>query len=628
MKKLLTSGLVWLLLLCFTAQSFASTVTGQIQNAQGGAVANGVLTFQLTQGATISGTASLVSTSVSCYTDANGNIVGEPNPLVAPVLTPINGIGTLPAGTYFVKITYFDASGESAPSPEGVTAVTAGGNTITVSAPITQPASASGYNVYVSTTSGVYTTGKQGSVTGVPGSWGNFSLSVPLVSGAAIPGGNTSACKPHFNDEMQPSFVCYLVGFTNGTTGASINGFPQLWYLSGGSSGTVNVSLGTPQSNVCHGGGVVYPQAIVTTPPFNSVQSINGPLNLNGFGIAGPLPITGDTPITWTQSGTTTAGLVVGSQGATVGSSLFVNIPSLNTLFASGLGIDGTYSNPGGIGTAVSQITAYGVNSGGGYDSAIDFRTTLSGVISRWVRLNSLGQMEFYGATSGKVTVAAPATGGIFNELLPNASGTLALGRPQSQLFTGSGTFTIPAAVVGVKITLTAGGGGGGGGTAANVGSGGGAGSTCLKYLSGLTPGNTLTVAVGSGGGSNSGGAGINGVDTTVSSGTQVISTITAPHGLAGGGPVSTSSTGVAGGSACTNADVSINGGDGGSSTTPLGGYGGASAWGGGPHGANNGAGSAIAANAFGAGGAGSGNGGTTTGGTGANGVVLFEWVN
>lgn len=283
MNKSLTSRIVALVCLgLFTLQSFAGTVTGQVQNAAAGPVRNGTFSFTLTAPATVAGTATVVTSSVPCYTDGNGNVAGEPDPLLAPVLSVNLASGTLPAATYFVKIWYFDGTGNSFVSPEASISLVSIG-TLNVLSPVKQPLNASGYRVGISTVSGSETI--QGSVTGVPGAWGNFSQSVPLtVPAAAAPVSNTTVCTLRFNDELTPSFTCYDVGLTS-STGGNIPGYPAYWYLNGGSAGTINVGSGTPQSNVCQGQGVVYPQAIVTLPPFNGQQTINGPLNLNGFAL-------------------------------------------------------------------------------------------------------------------------------------------------------------------------------------------------------------------------------------------------------------------------------------------------------------------------------------------------------
>ena len=182
------------------------------------------------------------------------------------------------------------------------------------------------------------------------------------------------------------------------------------------------------------------------------------------------------------------------------------------------------------------------------------------------------------------------------------------------EIVTSSSTWTIPAGVTKLKVTVVGGGGDGGsvsgrGGTVG--GSGGGA---AIKYLSGLTPGNTLAVTVGAAEGTSS-----------VASGTQTISTISAT----GGG------TGVAGG---VGSGGDINTGGSGytiNNSYNSGGAGGSSILGGGGAEAGNG----IASHGFSATGYGGGGGGAyraTTdsgvqpnpayGGAGYQGVVVFEY--
>lgn len=290
MKKLLS------LLLLVSSYAFAGTVTGQITTATSGPIINGTLTLTPTQAFVVTGTATVVSSAVACYTDASGNVVGEPNPLVAPVVTPNTGSGTLTAGTYFTRFAYQDATGTTFYSFETTTILTSTGSLI-VTAPVKQPATATGYKVFISTSSSTETL--QGTVTGTPGTWANYTQSVPLAAGSALPSTNTTACKPYFSDEGIPGFS-YLVGLSN-SSGSNVSGFPQRWRLFGGSAGTVNLSLGMPISD----GVVVYPQPIISTPAFNATQSILGPLNLNGFGLtAGNGTFSGNM----VESGTTTIG--------------------------------------------------------------------------------------------------------------------------------------------------------------------------------------------------------------------------------------------------------------------------------------------------------------------------------
>src|SRR5437764_66583 len=65
-----------ILFVTFFLRGYAGTVNGQIQIASSGrGVVNGILTFTLSQPAVISGTATVVTSPVNCYTDATGNVV-------------------------------------------------------------------------------------------------------------------------------------------------------------------------------------------------------------------------------------------------------------------------------------------------------------------------------------------------------------------------------------------------------------------------------------------------------------------------------------------------------------------------------------------------------------------------
>ena len=173
--------------------------------------------------------------------------------------------------------------------------------------------------------------------------------------------------------------------------------------------------------------------------------------------------------------------------------------------------------------------------------------------------------------------------------------------------FTSSGTFTIPTGVTKIKMTIV-----GGGATGSGSTQGGGGGGAAIKYLTGLTPGNTLTVTVGSAGNTSS-----------VASGTQSITTVSATGGSSSGS-----------GGLGSNGDLNIKGGAGAYRVTSNGGIGGSSIFGGGGQG-GGGAGTNGNGGAGGAYGGGGGSGGSGTlccgpnnPGTGASGVVLIEYVS
>jgi hypothetical protein len=251
-----------------------SQINGTIATSTGATLADSTLTFTLSQPALVSGTATMAAATTNCYTSLNGNVVGVADPLVAPVLTTNTASGTLPAGTYFVKITYVSLSGQSLPSPQGVAILSTQG-TINVNSPLIHPSSATGYNVYIGTSTGSETL--QGSVT----DWKQYQKSIPLITGAAQPGINSSACNLYFSGELIPNGTYYKVDLID-RSGSEIAGYPQTWCTYGGAGGTINVSQGAPTGN-CNTNGVFYPTPIFANPRANTELSVNRPLSLGSY---------------------------------------------------------------------------------------------------------------------------------------------------------------------------------------------------------------------------------------------------------------------------------------------------------------------------------------------------------
>lgn len=196
------------------------------------------------------------------------------------------------------------------------------------------------------------------------------------------------------------------------------------------------------------------------------------------------------------------------------------------------------------------------------------------------------------------------------------------------QSFTTSGTWTIPAGVTQIRARIRGGGGGGGGANApssAAVGGSGGGGAYAEGLITGLTPGSTLTITVGTGGsaGASTGGNGGNGTQSQVG-------TITAGGGGGGSGATnSASSTPGAGGVAAGGA-VNINGNPGGTFTVVGSNYmstGGGSSFGSsGAVGSFSGVGNNGGLPGSGASAATAGIGQSFAGGVGAAGSVILEW--
>ena len=213
-----------------------------------------------------------------------------------------------------------------------------------------------------------------------------------------------------------------------------------------------------------------------------------------------------------------------------------------------------------------------------------------------------------YDATNTVWELVNPATvlATKISGILPIANGgtgnTTGAGGIQAQVFTASGTFTIPTGITSLEVTVV-GGGASNDTTSLLIGPGGGA---AIKYLTGLTPGNTLVVTVGAGG-TNTTGTGNNGGTSSVASGTQTITTISAT-----GGNIATGVGGIG-----SNGTLNIRGGGVGDIGS---GPGGSSIFGGG---GSSVSGSPSAGGAYG-GGAGYGTFSTKL--NGAAGVVIFKW--
>ena len=294
---------------------------------------------------------------------------------------------------------------------------------------------------------------------------------------------------------------------------------------------------------------------------------------------------------------------------------------------------DATKANTGGS----NATGTWPINITGNANTATTATTASSPAAGgSFITTSNIGsQSVSYAATAGSaanggVTSVNGFTGAVTVNAIPGVFG---------QAFISSGTFTIPAGVTAVKVTVIGGGGGGGSGYwggydgccySHSAGGNGGSGGVAFKYLTGLSGGLTLAITVGLGGSNASAGG-----TSSVSSGSQTISGISATGGGAG-----TNGTGNIGYGSTVNG---TNGGFGSPSNYDYGIVGVAGSWslGGGITGFGFGFGgvpSATSSNGnngigYGAGASGGNqtgsapyNHGTTSGGSGAPGLVFIEW--
>jgi hypothetical protein len=199
---------------------------------------------------------------------------------------------------------------------------------------------------------------------------------------------------------------------------------------------------------------------------------------------------------------------------------------------------------------------------------------------------------------------------------------------PGQQLFTSSQSFLVPGGVTQISAAAIGGGGGGsgadGGRGEANTGGGGGG----LAYGTfAVTPGETLTITVGTGGTSTSGGGGTAGGASTIARGATALLS-----GGGGGAGLERSNTAAAGGASTgTERAGGGIGGASGTGTTASGGSGGGGAGGysaaGGAGGTSNG-GSGVASTGGGGGGGGGRSGTSNLGGAGGGTGILGAGAN
>ena len=339
-----------------------------------------------------------------------------------------------------------------------------------------------------------------------------------------------------------------------------------------------------------------------------------------------------------TQTGQ--GGKVLGTNGSTLawttisggsGAVTSVSVSSAN-------GLAGTVSNPTTTPAITLSTTITGVLKGNGtaISSAVagtDYvapgSATTSGLTMSTARL--LGRTT---ASSGAIEAISVGSGLSLSGGTLAATGSSSYVGERAQVFTSSGTFTIPTGVTAVKVTVVGGGGGGASVSTGTYGGGGGGGGVAVKNITGLTPGGTVSVTVGGGGAASAAG------------GTSSFGAYCSATGGAAGGTIGVFAVGAAGGVG-SGGDLNITGGLG-NAVTAGGNHGGAPGGdaysitdlttvlyvrGTGMFGGKGGVGAAVAnsnggaATGYGCGGGGAWRAsGSWAGGAGSGGLVIVEW--
>lgn len=314
--------MAWVLLAVAASTAGSATLQGKLVLAGYGPVANGTLALALSQAAVVPGSYAVAAQSVACFTSTDGSVVGAPNPLLAPTGGPFAGSFTVPAGTYYAELAYIGTGSQTTlVSPEVKWTLTAAGYLV-VFAPALSPANATAYAVYIGTTPGGET------LQGTAALGQEYVQSTPLVSGAGLPVSNTFTCSIAGNDTLMPAYTYYTATLSD-VNGNVLAGYPQNWYISGG---TLDVSQILPLSS---NPAVRFPQPILAQPASPVAQSLASALNMNGYNLqtsgnvgpgffsgfwSGILPGSGNTLATWTPySAITLRKLDMNAQTAGVG---------------------------------------------------------------------------------------------------------------------------------------------------------------------------------------------------------------------------------------------------------------------------------------------------------------------
>ena len=365
-----------------------------------------------------------------------------------------------------------------------------------------------------------------------------------------------------YTDYLSMNNGVYFSAHDADITVGSSNGFKT--YFAWGSSGQ--------SAHVINASG-----AIGLNTNLGTSQATTGTTN---FGTAGQPMLSGGSGATPTW----------GTLGTAAGGTNLTSFTSGGAVYATSTSALTTGTLP--IASGGTNSTATPTNGGVGYGTGTAYAYSAAGTAGQ--TLTSAGAASPVWVTKPVVQVATTGT---------------------------AATYTIPTGCSIVKVTAI-GPGGNGGASATGRATGGSGGGVAIKWLTGVTAGNTLTYTVGT----------ASGTATAVSSGTQTITTISAGSGTNGASTAYAASTtaGAAGGAA-TGGDINLAGqasqASQGTSTTITTNWssngGGAPGWG------IGGVASVQVATAgqagSGWGGGGSGALGSATVGSGSTGAIIFE---
>jgi len=290
-------------------------------------------------------------------------------------------------------------------------------------------------------------------------------------------------------------------------------------------------------------------------------------------------------------------------------------VGNAGTATATALSGDATIAAGGAITIANDAVTTVKILDDNVTTAKIlDANVTTAKILDNNVTLAKLddgtqGDVLYYGASGAPARLSAGTDGQVLESGGAGANPSWANTGPKGmEVFTADGTFTVPAKVTSVKVTVV--GGGGGGRSESNPGSqgGGGAGGATIEVITGLVPAADITVTVGDGGAVNTdGGDSSFGGYSSATGGAKGASFSGGAGGVGSGGDINF--TGQSGGEGFTNAGGAAFGGN------SLMGFGGRESTGTQKNAVN-----------YGGGGAGSHDNTASYAGTGSGGIVIVEY--
>jgi hypothetical protein len=355
-----------------------------------------------------------------------------------------------------------------------------------------------------------------------------------------------------------------VTGVTATSPVASSGGTAPVISLNAGYGDTLNPYASKTASHF-----LAAPNGTAGVPSFRAVAASDIPvLNQNTTGTAAGL------------SGSQTANTVYAAPNGSAGAATFralvaADIPTLNqNTSGTAAGLSSTLAvASGGTGATTAQgamNTFAGATTAGQYLRGNGSNVTMSAIQAADVptlNQNTTGSAATVtttissGATATTQTAGDNSTKVATTAYVQTAVSSVSYAGSKSQVFTSSGTFTVPTGISAVKVTVI---GGGGGGSGSNYGLGGGSGGggagVAVRWITGLTPGGTVTVTIGTAGSAGtatptSGGAG----------GTSSFGAYASATGGSGGVPftISLPPAGGAGGTG-SSGDLNLSGGKGG----------------------------------------------------------------